>query len=72
MVRNLRRRVEVLAPVQRPELAAWVREVLLQSYLEDTERTWFMQPDGSYRRDRAPEQPVDVQLRFPTLPRPPA
>jgi polyphosphate kinase len=52
MDRNLRRRVEVMVPIEDPELKAWLREVLLERYLRDTARTRQMQPDGSYRRTR--------------------
>jgi polyphosphate kinase len=50
MDRNLDRRVEVLAPVDAPDLKAWLRDVLLQRYLDDMQRTRIMQPDGTYIR----------------------
>jgi len=50
MDRNLKRRVEVLTPVEQPNLAKWLREVLLQRYLDDVGRTRVMLSDGSYRR----------------------
>ncbi|MCA9568192.1 MAG: polyphosphate kinase 1, partial [Myxococcales bacterium] len=49
MDRNLDRRVEVLTPVEAPELRTYLRS-LLQRYLDDVQRTRVMQPDGTYER----------------------
>jgi len=63
MERNLDRRVEVLVPVQDPELRAHLRDVVLDTMLRDTERTWTLTPSGRY--DRVPAPPgtpaVDAQ-----------
>jgi polyphosphate kinase len=64
MERNLDRRVEVLAPVLDPNLATWIREVLLERYLQDQSRTRVMQPDGSYVRLRHSLDDADAQLQF--------
>ena len=63
MERNLDRRVEVLVPVQDPELRQHLREVVLGTMLRDTERTWTLMPTGVYERTRADvtETPVDAQ-----------
>jgi len=64
MRRNLDRRVEVVFPLQDPELLRHLRDEVLQSYLDDNVRAREMQPDGSYVRlrpaDGAPA--VDSQL----------
>jgi polyphosphate kinase len=47
MSRNLESRVEVLVPVESPELRQRLRQIL-DVQLHDTRNTWTMQPDGSY------------------------
>ncbi len=47
MQRNLESRVEVLAPVEAPELRQDLR-VVLDTQLADQRSAWEMQPDGSY------------------------
>ena len=68
MNRNLRRRVEVMVPIEEPERKRWVFETFLKRYLEDTERTRVMNPDGTFTRlrDRAPaDKPRrDAHLEF--------
>jgi polyphosphate kinase len=49
MQRNLFRRVEACFPIEDPELAAHLREVLAV-YLADNVQAWECQPDGSYAR----------------------
>jgi polyphosphate kinase len=48
MERNLDRRVEVLCPVGDPELRDHLRDVVLQSLLDDTHRASILQTDGHY------------------------
>lgn len=50
MRRNLDRRIEVLTPVEDPRLIAHLRDVVLQSYLDDNLQTWLEQSDGTYVR----------------------
>ena len=47
MRRNLRSRVEIVAPVEAPELRAELRMVL-DTQLADRRSAWDMRPDGSY------------------------
>ncbi len=49
MMRNLEHRVEVLAPVEAPELQASLRTII-DTQLSDQYDIWQMQPDGSYLR----------------------
>lgn len=51
MTRNLESRVEVVTPVEKPELRALLREVL-DVQLNDPRSAWDMQADGSYRQRR--------------------
>lgn len=61
MRRNLDRRIEVLTPVERPELTALVRDHVLEPGLRDTVKAWRMLPDGTYQRKQAGkgEKPFD-------------
>jgi polyphosphate kinase len=47
MKRNLEARVEILCPVEPPELTRELRTVF-ETYLADKRSAWDMQPDGSY------------------------
>jgi polyphosphate kinase len=42
MERNLDRRVEVVCPVRDPALANHVRDIVLQTYLQDTDRAYIL------------------------------
>ena len=48
MPRNLNRRVEVLFPVDRPEIVKRIRDEILHSYLHDEIGARHMSKDGSY------------------------
>ncbi|NPV55784.1 MAG: polyphosphate kinase 1 [Anaerolineae bacterium] len=50
MPRNLDRRVEVLFPVEDPNLAQHVHSKILRVYLSDNVKSRLMQPDGAYER----------------------
>jgi len=57
MKRNLEYRVEVIAPVEAPELRKELR-TMLDVQLADRRSAWDMQPDGSYVQ-RAPGEGDD-------------
>ena len=50
MPRNLRRRVEVLCPVEDPDLKQKLRTQMLSGCTADTLQAWDLQSDGTYRR----------------------
>jgi len=54
MDRNFFRRIEVCVPVLEARLQRRVVNEGLKPYLEDNTQAWDMQPDGSYRRAKAP------------------
>ena len=56
MKRNLEARVEVLCPVEQPELTRELRTIF-DTHLADQRSAWDMQPDGSYVQ----RTPVDGQ-----------
>jgi len=64
MRRNLYRRIEVLVPVEKPELISHIRDEILDAYLRDTVNTWVMNADGSYKRRAASGSPFQVQQYF--------
>ena len=49
MMRNLEHRVEVVAPVEDPELQGRLRHII-DTQLSDEHSIWQMRPDGSYIR----------------------
>ena len=61
MERNLDRRVEVLCPVLDPELTAYLRDVVLDAYLKDTERASVLDAEGAYRPAPRDGDSVDAQ-----------
>ena len=61
MPRNLDSRVELVAPVEDPELVAELSDVLERSFADDT-NAWELDADGVWtRRVPDPEQPRSVQ-----------
>ena len=69
MPRNLNRRVEVIFPVENPDLVRKIRDEIIAAYLSDNVKARLMQPDGSYTR-LAPaegEPPFSAQQHFMQL-----
>jgi len=48
MSRNLKLRIEVVAPVTDPKAKRYLRDVLLEAYLSDNTKARELQPDGRY------------------------
>jgi polyphosphate kinase len=49
MPRNLNRRVEVIFPVEKPQLVQRLKDEILHAYLSDNRNARRMHKDGSYR-----------------------
>jgi polyphosphate kinase len=49
MSRNLKHRIEVVAPVTEPDAKRYLRDVLLDAYLRDNSKARELHPDGTYR-----------------------
>jgi polyphosphate kinase len=49
MSRNLKHRIEVVAPVTDPESKHYLRDVLIEAYLRDNTKARELHPDGAYR-----------------------
>lgn len=48
MARNLKHRIEVVAPVKEPDAKRYLRDVLLNAYLRDNVKARELHPDGKY------------------------
>jgi polyphosphate kinase len=61
MERNLDRRVETLVPVRDAEIRDHLRDVVLNAYLQDTDRAMVLDADGTYRRPEGASGSVNAQ-----------
>jgi polyphosphate kinase len=61
MERNLDRRVETLTPIRDAEILEHLRDVVLNSYLQDTERAMVLDPAGHYSKPAAASGSFDAQ-----------
>jgi len=66
MQRNLNRRVEIVCPVNDPQLRKDLKDEVLGAYLRDNVNARELQPDGSYQRVRPAigEEAFDSQMYF--------
>lgn len=64
MARNLKHRIEVVAPVTDPEAKRYLRDVLLDTYLSDNTKARELQPDGKYVPIATGGKPFDSQTYF--------
>ncbi|MBC8065680.1 MAG: polyphosphate kinase 1 [Chlorobia bacterium] len=52
MRRNLDRRIEVLCPVEQPDLAAHIRDHVLATCLKDNVKAWHLDSKGDYHKSK--------------------
>jgi polyphosphate kinase len=64
MTRNLKNRIEVVAPVTDPDAQRYLRDVLLEAYLSDNTKARELQPDGRYVPIMRSAEPFDSQNYF--------
>src|SRR6185312_10967771 len=60
MPRNFYRRVEVMFPIEAPELKDRILNEIIPAYLRDNVKSRILQPDGSH----LPLQPAEGETRF--------
>jgi polyphosphate kinase len=70
MLRNLNHRVEVVFPLERQEHIRYLRDQVLELYLQDNLRAWKMNADGNYERmpPKGTKVPMDVQVQLMNRP----
>jgi len=65
MHRSYDRRVEIIFPILAPQIAAYLKETVLDAYLRDELNARVLQPDGSYKRvARRTKKGFDSQIFF--------
>ena len=64
MARNLKHRIEVVAPVTDPQAKRYLRDVLLDAYLRDNTKARELQPDGRYVPFARGAEPFNTQEYF--------
>jgi polyphosphate kinase len=64
MARNLKHRIEVIAPVSDPKAKRYLRDVLLDAYLTDNTKARELQPDGRYTPVLTGSEPFNSQEYF--------
>jgi len=64
MARNLKHRIEVIAPVSDPKAKRYLRDVLLDAYLTDNTKARKLQPDGRYTPVLTGSEPFNSQEYF--------
>ena len=64
MPRNLTRRVELGFPIENENLSERIKREILGTYLADTAKSWYQQPDGTYIRpaERNPRTESQIKL----------
>jgi len=64
MSRNLKHRIEVVAPVTEPDAKRYLRDVLLDAYLSDNSKARELHVDGTYRAITNSAEPFNSQTYF--------
>jgi polyphosphate kinase len=64
MLRNLDRRVEVVVPILDDEIRAYLKDTLLEAYLQDNVNARELRADGTYRQISGGAGSSDSQMSF--------
>ena len=64
MPRNLDKRVEIITPVEDEDIKKKLKHIL-DVYVADNRKAYYMQPDGSYKKlNTSGKQLVNSQMQF--------
>jgi len=68
MPRNLDRRIELLVPIENPTVHRQVLNEIMVATLRDNVQSWYLQPDRTYRRSEAGDDPFEAHRHFMSSP----